>query len=152
LVYQSLAEMGHPSLRIFVKKHPMCGADELGASSDILRKLPEGWSWEARDLVNCLPDMDVCTVGMTGAVLDIALSGTPLVYVQREVGATGDYSALLGSEWPMARGVAGAELASRLRALLLDKETAFREAREMARRLRAGLGTLDKATLAAFLP
>lgn len=89
---------------------------------------------------------------MTGAVLDIALSLTPLVYVQREVGARGDYSTLLGSEWPMARGVAGAVLASRLQALLLDKETAFREAREMARRLRAGLGTLDKATLAAFLP
>jgi surface carbohydrate biosynthesis protein (TIGR04326 family) len=151
-VFQSLAELDNPRVRVLVKKHPMCGADELGASSDVLRKLPEGWSWEARDLVNCLPDIDVCTVGMTGAVLDIALSGTPLVYVQREVGATGDYSALLGSEWPMARGVAGAVLASRLQALLLDKEAAFREAREMARRLRAGLGSLDKAALAAFLP
>lgn len=152
LVHESLAQIDNPRLRILVKKHPMCGVDELGSLSDILRELPGGWSWESRDLVNCLPDMDVCAVGMTGAVLDVALSGTPLVYVQREVGAKGDYSALLGSEWRMARGVAGGALASRLQELLSDKEAAFREAREMARRLRTGLGVLDKTTLSAFLP
>lgn len=152
MVFEATTAIADEGLRVLVKRHPMCRADELAEQSDVLRNLPDRWSWEARELVACLPDMDVCAVGMTGAVLDIALSGTPLVYVKRDVGPAGDYSILLGRDWKMARGVASGDLASRLRELLMYREEAYREAREMARCLRAGFGSLDQTTMAAFLP
>jgi hypothetical protein len=151
-VFDAMESIADLRPRVFLKKHPMCARAALETLCGVLRAPPESWSWEDRELSQCLRDMDVCAVGMTGAVLDIALSGTPLVYVQRAVEAEGDYSKLLGTESRMTRGVTRAELGSRLRELLLDKTTAVSEAQAIAQRLQEGLAPVSPATLSVFLP
>lgn len=138
-------------LKVVIKSHPMMSRSLL---MRIIGKkgLPSGWSLGEGNIESILPNSRLVIGLSTGALIDAAAFGLPVISLGREVDFV--YSPLesLAERYEICRTISKSMLGDRLEDILSEKHPESRfKLQQLSAELISGFGKLDDAHFFAFI-
>jgi len=136
---------------ILVKIHPMMSRKALIRAVGVA-ELPEGWQWVTGAMADFLRRVVVVLGTATGALLDAAIHGVPVICLGRELGFAYNPLEFWADRYPTCRTVTPDRLKERLQEIPeTDLCTPESNVMKLSACIRAGLGQLDDEHFSAFI-
>ena len=136
---------------VLLKIHPMMLHETLMRTIGV-SELPGGWQWVTGAMNDFLQRVAVVLGTGTGALLDAAIYGVPVICLGRELGFAYNPLERWGDQYPTCKTVLPHRLRERLEEILQrgipSDESNLRELSDC---IRAGLGQLDDDHFSAFI-